>query len=96
MQNVKIRVFRELTEEQKLLREKRNKKNNKAEEFLTALYGARNARVIVANIIINYHNKYQKMVDFETAWNGLGYENINEIIYRAINDLPAINRRDKE
>lgn len=87
---MKIRVFgRELTEEQKQLRKEQNNKNNKAEEFLTTLYGVKNARVIVANIIINYHNIHQKMVDFETAWNGLSYEIINEILYRALNDLPG-------
>lgn len=86
----------EYTEEQLETFRKRQESEAKAKAFFTAQYDEYTADVIVANVIIGYMNLGKGSADtFEQAWNTLGYEITNDIVYRAVNGLPARSKKEE-
>lgn len=86
----------EYTEEQLETFRKRQESKAKAKAFFTAQYDEYTADVIVANVIIGYMNLGKGSADtFEQAWNTLGYEITNDIVYRAVNGLPARSKKEE-
>ena len=84
------------TEEQLAIFRKRQESKAKAKAFFTAQYDEYTADVIVTNVMIGYMNLGKGSADtFEQAWNTLGYEIINDIVYRAINGLPARSKKEE-
>ncbi|MBC9720691.1 MAG: hypothetical protein H9W82_04745 [Lactobacillus sp.] len=84
------------TEEQLATFRKRQESKAKAKAFFTAQYDEYTADVIVANVMIGYMNLGKGSADtFEQAWNALGYEITNDIVYRAINGLPARSKKEE-
>ncbi len=84
------------TDEQKAVFKKRDETKKRAEEFFKAMYDQSTAWVIVANVMITYHNIYTGFAEtFEQAWNTLGYEIITDIVYRAVNNLPARSKKEE-
>lgn len=54
------------------------------------MYDQSTAWVIVANVMVVYHNIYTGWAEtFEQAWNALGYDITSDIVYRAVNGLSA-------
>lgn len=52
--------------------------------------------MIVANVMVGYMNLGKGSADtFEQAWNALGYEITNDIVYRAVNGLPARSKKEE-
>lgn len=46
--------------------------------------------------MITYHNIYTGFAEtFEQAWNALGYEITTDIVYRAVNNLPARGMKEE-
>ena len=73
------------TEEQLATFRKRQESKAKAKAFFTAQYDEYTADVIVANVMVGYMNLGKGSAEtFEQAWNTLGYEITNDIVYRAI------------
>lgn len=86
----------EYTEEQLATFRKRQESKAKAKSFFTAQYDEYTADVIVANVIIGYMNLGKGSADtFEQAWNALGYEITNDIVWRAVNGLPARSKKEE-
>ncbi|NKN40889.1 hypothetical protein [Streptococcus alactolyticus] len=86
----------EYTEEQLATFRKRQESKAKAKSFFTAQYDEYTADVIVANVIIGYMNLGKGSADtFEQAWNALGYEITNDIVWRAVNRLPAKSKKEE-
>ena len=84
------------TDEQKAVFKKRDETKKRAEEFFKAMYDQSTAWVIVANVMVTYHNIYTGWAEtFEQAWNTLGYEITTDIVYRAVNDLPARSKKEE-
>lgn len=70
----------------------------RAELQLSQIYGKRAAAVIVFNIMVSYKNAYRKFADtYDQACEGLGDIAVNDIIFRAVNHLPAkgVEQRQK-
>ena len=83
------------TEEQLATFRKRQESKAKAKAFFTAQYDEYTADVIVANVMVGYMNLGKGSAEtFEQAWNTLGYEITNDIVYRAINGLPARSKKE--
>lgn len=86
----------EYTKEQLATFRKRQESKAKAKAFFTAQYGEYAAVVIVANVIISYMNLGKGSADtFEQAWNTLGYEITGDIVWRAVNRLPARSKKEE-
>ncbi|WP_394992792.1 hypothetical protein [Streptococcus alactolyticus] len=52
--------------------------------------------MIVTNVMIGYMNLGKGSAEtFEQAWNTLGYEITNDIVYRAVNGLPARSKKEE-
>lgn len=86
----------EYTEEQLATFRKRQESKAKAKAFFTAQYDEYTADVIVANVMVGYMYLGKGSADtFEQAWNTLGYEITNDIVYRAVNGLPARNKKEE-
>lgn len=84
------------TEEQLATFRKRQENEAKAKAFFTAQYDEYTADVIVANVMVGYMNLGKGSADtFEQAWNALGYEITNDIVYRAVNGLPARSKKEE-
>ena len=84
------------TDEQKAVFKKRDENRKRAEEFFKAMYDQSTAWTIVANVMITYHNIYTGFAEtFEQAWNALGYEITTDIVYRAVNNLPARGMKEE-
>lgn len=84
------------TEEQLATFRKRQESEAKAKAFFTAQYDEYTADVIVANVMVGYMNLGKGSADtFEQAWNALGYEITNDIVYRAVNGLPARSKKEE-
>lgn len=84
------------TEEQLAIFRKRQKSKAKAKAFFTAQYDEYTADVIVTNVMIGYMNLGKGSAEtFEQAWNTLGYEITNDIVYRAVNGLPARSKKEE-
>lgn len=84
------------TEEQLAIFRKRQESEAKAKAFFTAQYDEYTADVIVANVMVGYMNLGKGSADtFEQAWNALGYEITNDIVYRAVNGLPARSKKEE-
>ena len=84
------------TEEQLAIFRKRQESKSKAKAFFTAQYDEYTADVIVTNVMIGYMNLGKGSADtFEQAWNALGYEITNDIVYRAVNGLPARSKKEE-
>lgn len=84
------------TEEQSAIFRKRQESKAKAKAFFTAQYDEYTADVIVANVMVGYMNLGKGSADtFEQAWNALGYEITNDIVYRAVNGLPARSKKEE-
>ena len=85
------------TDEQKAVFKKRDETKKRAEEFFKAMYDQSTAWVIVANVMVTYHNIYTDWAEtFEQAWNALGYEITTDIVYRAVNGLPARSKKGEK
>lgn len=84
------------TDEQKAVFKKRDETKKRAEEFFKVMYDQSTAWVIVANVMVTYHNIYTDWAEtFEQAWNALGYEITTDIVYRAVNGLPARSKKEE-
>lgn len=84
------------TEEQLATFRKRQESKVKAKAFFTAQYDEYTADVIVANVMVGYMNLGKGSAEtFEQAWNTLGYEITNDIVYRAVNGLPARSKKEE-
>lgn len=84
------------TEEQLATFRKQQESKAKAKAFFTAQYDEYTADVIVANVMVGYMNLGKGSADtFEQAWNTLGYEIITDIVYRAVNGLPARSKKEE-
>ena len=84
------------TDEQKAVLKKRDETKKRAEEFFKAMYDQTTAWTIVANVMITHHNIYTGWAEtFEQAWNTLGYEITTDIVYRAVNSLPARSKKEE-
>lgn len=84
------------TDEQKAVFKKQDETKKRAEEFFKAMYDQSTALVIVANVMVAYHNIYTGWAEtFEQAWNTLGYEITTDIVYRAVNGLPARSKKEE-
>ncbi|KXT67740.1 hypothetical protein SGADD02_01226 [Streptococcus gallolyticus] len=84
------------TDEQKAVFKKQDETRKRAEKFFKAMYDQSTAWVIVANVMVAYHNIYTDWAKtFEQAWNALGYEITTDIVYRAVNGLPAKSRKEE-
>lgn len=60
------------------------------------MYDQSTAWVIVANVMVTYHSIYTGWAEtFEQAWNTLGYEITTDIVYRAVNGLPARSKKEE-
>ena len=60
------------------------------------MYDQATAWGIVANVMITYNNIYKGFAEtFEQAWNTLGYEITTDIVYRAVNNLPARSKEEE-
>ncbi|MCW8671578.1 hypothetical protein [Streptococcus macedonicus] len=60
------------------------------------MYAQSTAWVIVASVMVTYHNIYTDWAEtFEQAWNALGYEITTDIVYREVNGLPAKSRKEE-
>ena len=78
------------SDEQKAVFKKQDETKKRAEEFFKEMYDQSTAWVIVANVMVTYHNIYTDWAEtFEQAWNTLSYEITTDIVYRAVNGLPA-------
>ena len=78
------------TEEEKAVFKKQDESKKRAEEFFKEMYDQSTAWVIVANVMVVYHNIYTGWAEtFEQAWNALGYDITSDIVYRAVNGLSA-------
>ena len=84
------------TDEQKAVFKKLDETKKRAEEFFKAMYAQSMAWVIVANVMVTYHNIYTDWAEtFEQARNALGYEITTDIVYREVNGLPAKSRKEE-
>ena len=84
------------TEEQLTIFRKRQESKAKAKAFFTAQYDEYTADVIVTNVMVGYMNLGKGSAEtFEQAWNTLGYEITNDIVYRAVNGLPARSKKEE-
>ena len=84
------------TDEQKAVFKKRDESKKRAEEFFKAMHDQSTAWVIVANVMANYIYLGKGSAEtFEQAWNTLGYEITNDIVYRAVNGLPARSKKEE-
>lgn len=60
------------------------------------MYDQSTAWVIIANVMVTYHNIYTGCAEtFEQAWNTLGYEITTDIVYRAVNSLQQETRKKR-
>ena len=85
------------TEEQLAIFRKRQESKAKAKAFFTAQYDEYTADVIVTNVMIGYMNLGKGSADtFEQAWNDLGFEVVMDIVYRAVNHLPARGKGERQ
>lgn len=84
------------TDEQKAIFKKRDETKKRAEEFFKAMYDQTTAWGIVANVMTTYIILNKKSAEtFEQAWNTLGYEITTDIVYRAVNNLPARGKEEE-
>src|SRR5699024_8920412 len=84
------------TEEQLEIFRKRQESKAKAKAFFTAQYDEYSADVIVNNVMISYMNVGKRSADtFEQACNARGYEITNDIVYGAVNGIPARSKKEE-
>lgn len=79
--------------------QKRNESEERAKAQLSQLYGEHVATMILFNVMACYKNTFKRFADtYEEACDGLGVLVVNDIIYRAVNGLPAqgVERRMQE
>ncbi|KPJ23048.1 hypothetical protein JavanS419_0013 [Streptococcus satellite phage Javan419] len=81
------------TPEQREMFQKRQLSKEKAEAYFTRLYSQHIAWVIIANVMTEYITTFRKSATaFEEAWNALGYQKTTEIVFRAVNGLPCLQK----
>ncbi|MDG3142554.1 hypothetical protein MKL29_06805 [Streptococcus suis] len=88
--------FTEHSSEKRALYERRRASQDKADKHFKTLFNQRISWVIVANVMSEYVNQFRQSArTFEEAWQAIGYEKATEIMFKAINDLPASGNESK-
>ena len=92
----KARLFSKHSPGKAALYERRQASQDKADKHFKALFNQRISWVIVANVMSEYVNQFRQSArTFEEAWQAIGYEKATEIMFKAINDLPASGNESK-
>ncbi|MCC9944616.1 hypothetical protein HK123_09885, partial [Streptococcus agalactiae] len=78
------------TPEQLEMFKNRQLSKDKAEADFARLYNPHIARWSVANVMTEYIKKISTSAHrFAAAWEGIGYQRTNEIVFRAVNGFPC-------
>ncbi|HEL2218983.1 TPA: hypothetical protein TYI97_001589 [Streptococcus suis] len=76
--------------------QQQKRSEEQAHRRLTALYGTRVANTVIYNVTMCYYNIKRKFADtYEQACDSLGDDMLENIIYRAVNNLPSIGAERK-
>lgn len=92
MQLLQHRIIK-TNKEKERLRQSRNARLEHDRKELAKIHGIKVARVIIANSSITYMNMKQKpCYSLKEAIEGIGQDEYNDIVYRAVNGLEAKGR----